>query len=106
MQPGDVERFAQEVFARWIGLSAPAKTKWVLYLTAIHGGMDAITAFQHYIREWALNARTAIASEAVMALALNGSPAALMAVDTLSRKGKGARVRAAAHDAIVANRLS
>ena len=100
MQPGDVERFAQEVFARWIGLSAPAKTKWVLYLTAIHGGMDAITAFQHYIREWALNARTAIASEAVMALALNGSSAALMAVDTLSRKGKGARVRAAAHDAL------
>lgn len=100
MHTGDLERFAQEVFARWIALSAPAKTKWVLYLTAIHGGMEAITGFQHYIREWAENARTAIASEAVMALALNGSPAALMAVDNLTRKGKGARVRSTARDAL------
>ena len=102
LNTADLEKFAAEVFARWIAQGAPAKTKWVLYLTAIHGGMDAVTSLQHYIKEWAEHSRGAIAAEAVNALAMNSSSPALMAVDNMARKFKNKQVRAAAGNALQA----
>lgn len=92
----ELEQFAIAVFGKWMNNGAPAKSKWVLVLTAVHGGSPAIDLLLHHIREWADNARHAIAGEAAGALALNGSSAALMAVDNLSRKCKNRHVRAAA----------
>ena len=102
LNAADLEAFAGEVFARWIALGAPAKTKWVLYLASIHGGTDMLQSLQHYIKDWAEHARGAIAAEAANALALNGSSPALMAVDSMARKFKNKQVRAAAGNALQA----
>ncbi len=96
----ELERFVQEVFSRFIDKGAEAKQKWVIYFTGILGGMDAMTSLQHYIKEWSENSRGAIASEAVKALAFNGSSAALMAVDNMARKFKNKQVRNAANTAL------
>ncbi|MDE5884609.1 MAG: DUF4132 domain-containing protein [Oscillospiraceae bacterium] len=96
----DLERFAQEVFSRWLDQGAEAKTKWVLYFTAIHGGFDAIQTIQHYIKDWSEHSRGAIAAEAVRAIAYNDSSQALMLVDTMARKFKNKQVRSAANAAL------
>ncbi|MBR4318874.1 MAG: hypothetical protein IKP69_02330, partial [Oscillospiraceae bacterium] len=96
----ELERFAQEVFSRFIDKGAEAKQRWVIYFTAIYGGFDAVTSLQHYIKEWAEHSRGAIASDAVKALALNGSSVALMAVDQMARKFKHRQVRNTAGTAL------
>ena len=102
LNTADLEKFAAEVFSRWITQGAAAKTKWVLYLAAVHGGMDMITMLQHYIKDWAEHSRGAIAAEAANALALNGTSPALMAVDSMARKFKNKQVRTAAGNALQA----
>ncbi|MBQ8078593.1 MAG: DUF4132 domain-containing protein [Oscillospiraceae bacterium] len=102
LHQNDLEKFAQAVFGRWLNAGAAAKTKWVLYLAAIHGGMDAQAVLLKYIKEWSENSRGAIACEAVNALAMNGSSAALMAVDQMARKCKKRQVKEAAGQALQA----
>lgn len=96
----ELNGFAAEVFGKWLDLGAQAKTKWVLYFAAIHGGDSIINDFMHYIKFWGENSRGAIASEAVRAMALSGSTTALMNVDGMSRKFKNKMVRGAASDAL------
>ncbi len=96
----DLEHFTQEVFSRFVDKGAEVKQKWVIYFIGIHGGLEGITILQHYIKEWSENHRGAIASDAVQALALNGSSAALMAVDDMARKFKNRQVRNTAVSAL------
>lgn len=100
LNPSDLERFAKEVFSRFIDRGAEAKQKWVIYFSGIHGGFEMVSALQKYIKEWSEHSRGAIASEAVTALALNGSSTALMAVDGMARKFKNRQVRSAANVAL------
>ncbi len=100
IKPVELENFTGEVFARWIQKGAEAKQKWVLYLYAIYGGLQAVTSIQHYIKDWSEHSRGAIASVAVNALAMNGSSSALMAVDNMARKFKNRQVRGAANSAL------
>ncbi len=105
LDPKDLEAFAAEVFTRWYDRGAQAKTKWVLYFCAVHGGAQMCRRLTEHIREWgaySFNMRTAIAGEAVKALAMNGSSEALMTVDSIARKFKSKSVRAAANDAMAA----
>ncbi|MBE6872286.1 MAG: DUF4132 domain-containing protein [Ruminococcus albus] len=95
-----LEGFAAEVFGKWLDNGAQAKTKWVLYFAAIHGGNAMVDDFMHYIKYWGENSRGAIASEAVRAMALSGSTTALMNVDGMSRKFKNKMVRGAAAEAL------
>lgn len=97
--------FAREVFARWYDKGAEAKTKWVLYFSAVHGGTAMCRDLVGHIKTWgeySFNMRTAIAGEAVKALAMNGSSEALMTVDQIARKFKSKSVRAAAVNAMAA----
>ncbi|MBR1591519.1 MAG: DUF4132 domain-containing protein [Ruminococcus sp.] len=96
----DVEKFAAEVFGRWIASGAAAKDKWILYFASLHGGSGMISTLMHYIKEWSENMRGAIASDAVKALALNGSSAALMNVDAMARKFKNRQVKSTAEYAL------
>ncbi|MEE5992081.1 MAG: DUF4132 domain-containing protein [Oscillospiraceae bacterium] len=100
IKPAELENFVGEVFARWIQKGAEAKQKWILYLYAIYGGLQAVTSIQHYIKDWSEHSRGAIASVAVNALAMNGSSSALMAVDNMARKFKNRQVRGAANTAL------
>ncbi len=96
----ELAAFAADVFAKWLESGAQAKTKWVLYFAAIHGGSGLEEEFMHYIKYWGENSRGAIASEAVRAMALSGSTTALMNVDGMSRKFKNKMVRSAAAEAL------
>lgn len=118
----ELEAFAQEVFARWYEKGAEAKTKWVLYFSAVHGGSPMCRELVVHINEWGnysvymqkamalyqqnsntmIGMRTSIAGDAVMALAMNGSSEALMTVDNMARKFKGKSVRNAAVNAMAA----
>ncbi len=87
-----------ELFDKWIARGAEAKKKWVLYATSIHGGMQLAKKIYHHIQEWPKNARGAIATEAVRALALSSQ--GLLIVDGIARKFKYRQVRTAALEAL------
>lgn len=90
-----------EIFHRWIEDGAQAKKKWVLYAAAIHGGEAIVPVIYARIQEWPQrDRRGAIAAEAVKALALNGTSAALLLVDQTARKCKFRQVKAAAAEAL------
>lgn len=88
------------LFERWMGAGAEAKKKWVLYAASIHGGETIIPTLHTQIQEWPKVSRGAMAAEAVKALALNGSPTALLLVDQISRKFKFRQVKSAAGEAL------
>lgn len=88
------------LFERWMESGAEAKKKWVLYAASIHGGESIVPLLHAQIQEWPKASRGAMAAEAVKALALNGSPTALLLVDQISRKFKFRQVKTAAGEAL------
>lgn len=100
INPRDLNDFTVEVFRRWVAKGATAKTKWVMWFCGVHGGHGMIETLMSYIKEWAEHSRGAIASEAVYAMAVNGSSEALMNVDSISRKFKHKQVRSSANKAL------
>ena len=100
LEKNDLEILANEVFDKWLEKGAEVKKKWVLAFSSIYGGEEIVSRLNTNIKEWAKNSRGAIASEAVRALALNGSSTALLIVDGISRKFKFKQVKAAAGSAL------
>ena len=100
LDPSEFAVYVNELFDRWLAAGAESKKRWVLYAAAIHGGEEIIQKIQHQIQEWPQTARSAIAAEAVKALALNPSPRALLLVDGIARKFKFKQVKAAAGEAL------
>lgn len=100
LNQSELAQYVTELFDKWVETGAEAKKKWVLYVAGIHGGAQIVELMKHQIDEWAKNSRGAIAAEAVRALALNSSPAALLTVDSIARKYKFRQVRAAAGKAL------
>ncbi len=92
--------YVNELFDKWMAAGAEAKKRWVLYASAIHGGDDIVKKLHYHIQEWPQEARGAIASEAVQALALSPKPQGLLIVDGISRKFKFKQVKAAAVKAL------
>ena len=92
--------YMNELFDKWMDAGAEVKKKWVLYAAAIHGGADIVQKLHSNINQWPQNARGAIAAEAVKALALNDTPAALLIVDSISRKFKFKQIKTAAAEAL------
>ena len=100
LNPKELEVYMCHLFETWMKLGAEAKKRWVLYAVAIHGGEVIVPILQKQIQDWSLCARGAIASDAVKALALNGSSTALLVVDQMARKFKHKQVKAAANEAL------
>ena len=96
----DLAALAHEVFERWMSAGAQAKTKWVLPFAAVFGGASMTPKLIRAINDWPQHARGAIACDAVTALALSTDPAALLAVDAISRKFKFRQVKVAAAAAL------
>lgn len=107
LNPEELAQCMETLFERWMETGAEAKKKWVLYAASIHGGERIIPVLHTQIQEWPKASRGTMAAEAVKALALNGSPTALLLVDQISRKFKFRQVKAAAGDALscAANQL-
>ena len=97
----ELEGFAAEVFGRWCDNGADSKQKSLLYFCAVHGGIPMVRVFMQNIKAWAESMRSAIAANAVKAMALGGSSEALMNIDNMSRKFKNKAVRAAAGEAML-----
>lgn len=100
LEPQDLEALACEVWDVWMKAGAQSKTKWVLSFAAAFGGAAMTAKFLHAISEWPQSARGAIACEAVAALSVSPDPAALVAVDSISRKFKFRQIKAAAAAAL------
>ncbi len=96
----ELNRYSAEIFSHWISAGAEAKTKWAMYFAIIHGGNSMVEIALKCIKDWSENMRGAIAAEAVKAIALNGSPLALMTVDNLAHKFKQKQVKKAAAEAM------
>lgn len=100
MEEADLAALAQEVFELWMAEGAPSEHKWVLAFAAVFGGPAMTAKLLRAINDWPQNARGAIACDAVTALSLSQDPAALLAVDAISRKFKFRQVRKAAAAAL------
>ena len=100
IDPADLAALAGEVYEIWLAAGAQSKTKWVLAFAAAFGGAAMTPRLNHAINEWPQQSRGAIACDAVTALALSSDPAALLVVDSISRKFKFRQVKAAAAAAL------
>lgn len=100
LSPLELASYVRELYNFWLREGAQAKRKWVLYAASIHGGETIITDLYAQIQNWSQNSRSAMAAEAVRALALNPSPTALVLVDQISRKFKYCHVKDAAQQAL------
>ncbi len=100
LKPEELAAYVRELYELWLSEDAPAKKKWVLYAVSIHGGEPVVPMLYGQIQEWAKGTRGAMAAEAVRALALNGTPTALLQVDQIGRRFRFRQVKAAAAGAL------
>ena len=96
----DLAALAHEVYEKWLAEGAQSKTKWVLPFAASFGGPSMTPKLTRAINDWPQRARGAIACDAVAALTLSPDPAALLTVDSISRKFKFRQVKTAAGQAL------
>ena len=89
----DLAVYMNELLDKWLAAGGEAKKRWVLYAASIHGDGDIVRKLQHQIQLWSRHARSALAAEAVRALALSTHPLALPAVDGIVRKSGSGKVR-------------
>lgn len=100
LDAGDLEKLAVQVYDLWFAAGAQAKQKWVLPFAAVYGGAAMTQRLHKAIHDWPEHQRGAIACDAVMALALSTDPAAIVIVDSLSRKFRFRQIKAAAAAAL------
>lgn len=100
LDPADLAKLAVQVYDIWFAAGAQAKQKWVLPFAAVYGGAAMTERLRKAIHDWPEHQRGAIACDAVMALALSSDPAAIMIVDSISRKFKFRQVKTAAAAAL------
>jgi hypothetical protein len=91
---------AYEVLVRWYESGAEAKKKWILSLVGMLGDGRTVEFLNKHIKKWPQESRTAIACEALKALAINNSDEAFMIIDSIARKFKFKKVKQAAFEAL------
>ena len=100
LDAGDLEKLAVRVYDIWYADGAQARHKWVLPFAAVYGGAAITARLTRAIHDWPEHQRGTIACDAVMALALSSDPAAIVIVDSISRKFKFRQVKTAAAQAL------
>lgn len=98
--PQELAAYVRILYNGWMESGAEAKKRWVIYAAALHGDAEMTAELHSQIKDWAEHSRGAIAAEAVRALALNGSPQALLLVDQMARKFKSNQIKNAAKNAL------
>lgn len=94
------EIFSKDLLNFYIGGTADAKNKWILYYTSIYGGSQMIELFTKTIKFFTDNTRGAMAKETVRALSLNKSPQTLSIIEEMSRKSKNKTVKKYARESL------
>ena len=100
LDTGDLEKLALRVYDIWYADGAQSRHKWVLPFACVYGGAAITARLTKVIHDWPEHQRGAIACDAVMALALSSDPAAIVIVDSISRKFKFRQVKTAAAQAL------
>ena len=96
----DLAILVKRLYEEWISAGADAKTKGMMTLYAIHGGDEAVRELKAKVKEFDYALRSAMAGDAVRAIAVSDSPAALVTVDTLGRTYQNKLVRRMAAEAL------
>ena len=78
--------FAEGLLKAYLSSSQDAKERWALTLAGLLGDNKVVPLFLKAIREWPTRSRHKLAEYAAQALAMVGTDAALMAVDSLTIK--------------------
>lgn len=89
----DLNNLGRFVYNKWFGLGAVAKMKMAMVFAVYNSDEAFMMDFKKQVDEWTINARGAIASEGVKAMAFHGSDYALMELDAISRKYKNKMVK-------------
>lgn len=100
LEPRELALYMNELFDKWMEGGAEIKKRWVLYAVSVHGDGNILCKLGHQIRQWARHTRSALAAEAVSALAFSPQPQALVLVDGIARETGSQTVRAAAARAL------
>ena len=100
LDTGDLEKLALRVYDIWYADGAQSRHKWGLPFACVYGGAAITARLTKAIHDWPEHQRGAIACDAVMALALSSDPAAIVIVDSISRKFKFRQVKTAAAQAL------
>lgn len=96
----DLRALLKQIYDRWMSENAPTKYKNLLLPFALTAGESQLIALKKQIDVWSENSKPAMAAFAVQALCMNGSKMALLLVDTMSKKHKSKKVKAAATEAL------
>lgn len=88
------------IYKRWLQEDADINKKNILILYALNASDVELIELDEQIDEWTKNSRWVIGAFAVTAMAMNGSPMALMLTDGIIKRYKYNQVRAAAIEAM------
>lgn len=91
---------AYDLLIDWCNKGASSKDKWVLSFIGMYGDFRTIDYLNKQIRNWPEVSRTAIACEALKALAINGSNSSLLFLDSIASKFKFKKVKTSAMEAL------
>jgi hypothetical protein len=94
--PASLARCAFSLFRQWLFAKAPPKDKWALYAVGRFGDDEHARALGRLARVWAPQGNSARAQEAVEALALMRSRAALAEIHDIAHKVQSRALKARA----------
>ncbi|MGR3774233.1 DUF4132 domain-containing protein [Bacillus paramycoides] len=96
----DLKEYVQAIYQVWIYQGAKVKKRGILSLYGIYSDDEMVRLLKKKIDDWALNMRGTIAADAVRALGLSSSHAALTSIHAMAFKYKHKQVRNAAKEAL------
>jgi hypothetical protein len=88
------------LYQEWLGTGADSKTKGMMTLYSIHSGDQAVRDLKAQVKDFDYKSRSAMAGDAVRAIAASGSTMSLVTVDTLGRTYQNKLVRRMAAEAL------
>lgn len=98
----DLKELSLQLFDEWIKSGADNKTKGFMTLVGIHGGVEGIQKLKDIIPEFINLSRSAIAGDAVKAMAVSNSTISLVAVDNMARTHRNKLVKHIANETMAA----
>lgn len=106
-EESDLKALAFYLFDKWFEVGAENKSKGILTLVGIHGDVEGIKKLKDVVTWFALNSRSALAGDAVKAMAVSNSRIALVSIDNMGRTHRNKLVKRIASEtmALIAESL-
>jgi len=98
----DMKTLSLQLFDEWNEAGADNKTKGIMTILGIHGDVEGIQKLKDIISHFILWSRSAIAGDAVKAMAVSNSRIALVTVDNMARTHRNKLVKRIAGETMTA----